>query len=190
MSARFGPTVLVGVLAAGLVSYAGSRTWVDVPVAAQERANLISSAPIGEVPLVGALGLVALACWGVLLVTRGKVRRALALLGVVAALGALVASVAGLGEVTDTAVAELARRGYADASVSLNLWGWVSPVFAVICAAVFVVAFRAAPTWPEMGRKYDRPTHTPAPEVEGAVVADTSNLDLWKSLDEGNDPTV
>lgn len=190
MSARFGPTVLVGVATAGLVSYAGSRTWVDIPVAAQTQASLISSAPIGEVPLVGALGLVALACWGVLLVTRGKVRRALALLGIVATVGAFAASVVGLGDVTDSAVKELASRGYADAQVSLNLWGWISPVFALIGAAVFWVAFKAAPEWPEMGKKYDRPQHAPAAEVDGAVVADTANLDLWKSLDQGHDPTA
>ena len=35
----------------------------------------------GEMPLAAALGLVVLACWGVVLVTRGRVRRAVAVLG-------------------------------------------------------------------------------------------------------------
>lgn len=189
---RFGPTVLVGTLSAALVAFAGSRSWVEIPEAAQRLSQVTGQATIGEVPLVGALGLVLLACWGVLLVTRGKVRRAVALLGVVTAVGALVASVVGLGDVGDSAVRELAKAGYADAEVPLNLWGWISPVFAVISAGLCWLAFTAAPRWPEMGRKYDAPRTRSSHDDTAAgssVVADTANLDLWKSLDEGHDPT-
>ena len=44
----------------------------------------------GHVPLAAALGLVALAGWGVLLVTRGRVRRAVAVLVAVVSAGVLV----------------------------------------------------------------------------------------------------
>ncbi len=52
-----------------------------------------------------------LACWGVVLVTRGRVRRAVAVLGVVAAAGALVAVVAAYSQVPDQLRDELAELG-------------------------------------------------------------------------------
>lgn len=185
-----GPTAMFGLATAGLVAYAGSRGWVDLPEAAVQQSSVTGEAPLGEVPLVGALGLVALAAWGVLLVSRGRVRRAIALLGAVALLGALAASMVGLADVTDATVASLAERGFAKAEVSMNLWAFISPVFALIGACVFVAAFRAAPQWAEMGGKYDAPTTGSKPAPSVGVVADTRNLDLWKSLDEGHDPTA
>ena len=46
-------------------------------------------------PLALSLSLVVLAAWGVLLVTRGAVRRALAVLALVAALGVVATVIAG-----------------------------------------------------------------------------------------------
>ena len=46
-----------------------------------------------------------------------------------------------------------------------------------------LAAVRLTPSWPEMGTRYDSPTGEVAPvEPEG-------NLELWKALDEGHDPT-
>ncbi len=39
--------------------------------------------------------------------------------------------------------------------------------------------------WPEMGSRYDAPGG-----AGDAAPEDPSSLDLWKSIDEGRDPTV
>jgi Tryptophan-associated transmembrane protein (Trp_oprn_chp) len=44
------------------------------------------------------------------------------------------------------------------------------------------------PDWPEMGTRYDAPGSAPPPPV--APPEEQSNLDLWKALDEGHDPTA
>jgi hypothetical protein len=43
--------------------------------------------------------------------------------------------------------------------------------------------------WPEMGRRYDAPNGAGASGTE-TPPEDASSLDLWKSIDEGRDPTV
>jgi hypothetical protein len=43
------------------------------------------------------------------------------------------------------------------------------------------------PAWPEMGSRYDAPG---AAEQETAPPEERSSLDLWRSLDEGQDPTA
>ncbi len=53
-----------------------------------------------------------------------------------------------------------------------------------------LAAVRLAPQWPEMGSRYDAPTSAAAAgAVVARPVAEQSNLDLWRSLDEGHDPT-
>ncbi len=54
--------------------------------------------------------------------------------------------------------------------------------------AATALAVRWVRHWPEMGSRYDAPgaaaeTAEPPPE-------DRSNLDLWKAMDEGRDPTA
>jgi hypothetical protein len=39
-----------------------------------------------------------------------------------------------------------------------------------------------------MGRRYDAPAA--APEAPAAPPEDQENLDLWKAMDDGRDPTV
>ena len=46
-------------------------------------------------------------------------------------------------------------------------------------------AVRYAPAWPEMGSRYEAPVGAPATTAEDA----DGNLDLWKAMDEGHDPT-
>src|SRR6478752_6964572 len=90
----FGPVVLLGLAAGGLTAVAGSQQVVDGEGSARTASSSLHLTFQGDLPLVTALGLVVLACWGVLLVTRGRVRRAVATLGTVAAAGAVVTVVA------------------------------------------------------------------------------------------------
>ena len=90
----FGPVVLLGLASGTLTAVAGEKPAVH---ASGQAATAVSSRLVSfdaHLPLVTALGLVVLACWGVLLVTRGRVRRAVAVLAAIAAVGAVVSVVA------------------------------------------------------------------------------------------------
>ena len=56
--------------------------------------------------------------------------------------------------------------------------------------ALSVVATLAAvllvPGWPEMGSRYDAPAAAP----QRARLPPETNIDIWKALDEGRDPTA
>ena len=121
-------------------------------------------------PLVTSLALVALAAWGVLLVTRRVVRRCAAVLALLASLGLLVASAAALGDL---------RATVEDALTQVGATGGV-----VLAAAAGLAVWRV-PGWPEMGSRYDSPTGEERP----APTEPETSLDLWKAMDEGHDPT-
>ncbi|WGL53892.1 Trp biosynthesis-associated membrane protein [Nocardioides sp. BP30] len=175
----FWPTVLLGAAGAGLAAYAGHRHWVGLshtdPFAAGQQAGLDS-------PATTALALVALAAWGVVLVTRRWVRRGVAVLAGAAAVAVL-----------PTVVTTRHHLLTSNAGAHADAWPWVALVAALVSAAMAVVAVRMAPQWPEMGAKYDAPTGarsaTATPAAERTPLEEQSSLDLWKSLDEGHDPT-
>jgi Tryptophan-associated transmembrane protein (Trp_oprn_chp) len=186
----FGPVVLLGLASAGLAALAGSRAWADFEIlddsAAGEGAYSstisISLNALPEAPLVAALAFVVLASWGVLLVTRGRVRRGVAVLAVLASAGMLVAAVVAfvttLGSLRDT-FAEL----QVPVEVQRTVWPWVGVAASLVSVVVAVLAWRLVPSWPEMGSRYDAPGSTPPPREE-------TSLDLWRALDHGRDPTL
>ena len=57
-----------------------------------------------------------------------------------------------------------------------------------------VLALRLVRTWPEMGSRYDAPTGARGSDSTGPAEArtdhPTENIDIWKALDEGRDPTA
>jgi uncharacterized membrane protein (TIGR02234 family) len=183
----FGPVVLLGLAAGALTAIAGNKQLVDGDGKAETATNSLHFSFQGDLPLVTALGLVVLACWGVLLVTRGRVRRAVATLGTVAAAGAVVTVVAAYPQVIDDLRDELAQVGITDASLHHTPWYWLALVGAVLSVVAGVLAVRWAPQWPEMGSRYDAPGAQPEPA--SVPPEDQSSLDLWKALDEGKDPT-
>jgi uncharacterized membrane protein (TIGR02234 family) len=186
----FGPVVLLGLASAGLAALAGSRAWADFEIlddsAAGEGAYSstisISLNALPEAPLVAALAFVVLASWGVLLVTRGRVRRGVAVLAVLASAGMLVAAVVAfvttLGSLRDT-FAEL----QVPVEVHRTVWPWVGVAASLVSVVAAVLAWRLGPSWPEMGSRYDAPGSTPPPREE-------TSLDLWRALDHGRDPTL
>src|SRR6478735_3753007 len=92
----FGPVVLLGLASGALAAIAGNQRVVDGDGRSASRMSSLTLTFDGHLPLVTALALVVLACWGVVLVTRGRVRRAVAALGAVAAVGVVVAAAVGL----------------------------------------------------------------------------------------------
>lgn len=179
----FGPVVLLGLGAGGLTAIAGNN-----PVADADEQGAFAITYDAHLPLATALGLVVLACWGVVLVTRGRMRRGVAALGALASAGALAAVVAGWSQVPDQLREELAAVGVTDAAVTHTAWWWLALLGAVVSVAVTASAVLLAPAWPEMGTRYDAPTGAePAPR---AAPEEQTSLELWKAIDEGRDPTA
>lgn len=185
----FGPVVLVGLASAGALALAGNQPWATVASAdaTTQAALAVTASGSGEVPLALALGLVVLATWGVLLVTRRTTRRLVATLGAIASAGAVATVVIGRGQVSADLTDALTQAGAADsAGVDFTVWFWFAGVAAVISVAATVLALRNVAGWPEMSSRYDAPTAAPTEPTD----AEQQNLDLWKSLDEGRDPTL
>lgn len=201
----FGPVVLAGLVGATLAAVAGGKPWVSGRSGAfdtsaddnQAMVSTLSANGAGESPLALALALVVLACWGVVLVTRGRFRRAVAVLALVAALGMLAATVEGYWSLPSKLGDALQELSGTD-TVSTSFTGWYAAalVAAVICVATTLAAVRLVPSWPEMGSKYDAPAGPRDPaDASGAAAGGSGdvpaeNIDIWKALDEGRDPTA
>ncbi|WP_370247516.1 Trp biosynthesis-associated membrane protein [Nocardioides sp.] len=187
-----GPVLLVGVAGGIAAAVAGNRAWVSPDDSGAERASDIALASLraaGEAtaPPVTALALVVLASWGVVLVARGRWRRAVAGLGLLAALGTLGFAIA----VWAVAEDELRRDlPLSDVGVSHTAWSYVGVLGAIATVGASFVAVRAVPDWPEMGSRYDSPTGGGAVAVTASGDSDQRNLDLWRALDAGHDPTA
>ncbi|MGN6577306.1 MAG: Trp biosynthesis-associated membrane protein [Nocardioides sp.] len=180
----FGRTVLAGLGGAALASVSAGRDWAVATGANAGVRVHASVAGSDAAPLVLALALVTLAAWGVVLVLRGRARQVVAVVGLAAAVGSLVALIDAFDAAQDAAVAALlARGGAGDAVVtSLTGWYWASGVGALLTALALVVAVRRARTWPALGSRYD------APGARAAAPA--SDQDMWRALDQGHDPTA
>jgi len=181
----FGPVVLGGLATAALTSVCSGKAWFSAAI----DYKLVAGAPEPEtradMPLALALSLVVLAGWGVLLVTRGVVRRVVATVAVLAALGVVACLVAAPFTLPDRIRDQLPGS---DAGVSITPTGWylTAAVAGVLSAGILVVAWALVPRWPSMSTRYDAPGSR---SVGDAVPEDASDTELWKALDEGRDPT-
>jgi uncharacterized membrane protein (TIGR02234 family) len=184
----FGPVVALGLASAGLGAYAASKPWVAG--AGAESAPGVSTMTWGEVsssPLGTALAFVVLACWGVLLVTRGRFRRGIAGLSVLAALGYVAAVAWAPFSLPEHLVEQVrVRTGSVLDETALTGWFWLAVVAALLVLVSTVLGLRLVRTWPEMGSRYD----APAGPREAATGQPTENIDIWKALDDGRDPTA
>jgi len=196
----FGPVVALGLASAALGAWAGSKPWVageglDSTVASSVAVATTAFGEIASSPLATALAFVVMACWGVLLVTRGRFRRAVAVLGVLAGLGYAATVAWAPFSLPEHLVEQVRRRtGTTLEDTSLSGWYWLAVVAALLVVASTVLALRLVPTWPEMGSRYDSPTGArsgaAADPAERPADRPTENIDLWKALDEGRDPTA
>lgn len=193
----FGPVVLVGLAAAALAAVAGSRPWVAGESGGVDSSSgaamgsPLSMDSVAESPLAAALALVVLACWGVVLVTRGRFRRAIAVLALVAAVGLAAATVEAYFNLPDALASSLLEVSGTDTvSTRLTAWYAVALVAAVVNVAATVAAVRFVRDWPEMGTTYDAPAGTRTTTDAATGEPQTENIDIWKALDEGRDPTA
>ncbi|WP_182920410.1 Trp biosynthesis-associated membrane protein [Nocardioides cavernaquae] len=192
----FGPLVLVGLGSAALASVAASKAWTTTatPGGAPLPIAIPDHGLDRQSPLAASLALVVLAAWGVLLVTRGWVRRVLAGVALLAAGGVVATTVEARSSLPDAVARDLADLGLqgkdllrAQSGTTMTGWWIAALVAGVICVLATSAALRFVRDWPEMGTRYDAPTGAPAPLP---APEDRSSIDLWKSLDAGQDPTL
>ena len=192
----FAPVVLLGLAAGTLTAVAGTRPGVDV--VGDPGSGVTASVGLGgpeaayDLPLVTSLALVALAAWGVVLVTRGRVRRVVVAVSLLGSLGALVAALAAWGSLPDELRTALEQVGAGDTDVTRTGWYAAAVVGSLLLVLASGAALRLVPHWPEMGSRYDAPTGQAAgarPAAPTRPVEELSGLDLWRAIDEGHDPT-
>jgi uncharacterized membrane protein (TIGR02234 family) len=200
----FGPVVLLGLGAAALAAVAGTRTWTDVEAPGGDCSAAVPPGVVWadferDAPLAAAVALVLLAAWGVVLVTRGRVRRAMALVGTLAAAGYVAVAVAAPGSLKEASrdaaqdrIGDLGNGCHAASVWMNNDWWLVALVAGPLAVLAGVLAVWLAPHWPEMGSRYDAPSGAAAGAGGSAKggVDELSNIDIWKSLDAGQDPTL
>jgi len=179
----FGGTLLLGLAGGALAAVAGTREWAQ---ASGDAAGIKVRGVVDgseTAPLVATLALVALAAWGVVLVVRGRIRRVVAALGILACAGALASVVDAFDDAHADAVTAVVGRGATADPVSASLTGWyyAAGIGATASLLAFGVAIVRVPRWPAMGSKYDAP----------AACAETpaTDEDMWRALDQGRDPT-
>ncbi|WP_432478703.1 Trp biosynthesis-associated membrane protein [Nocardioides sp. GXQ0305] len=184
----FVPVLGAGVAAAILAAVAGSRPWVRVaePDSSSAALAAVGLDGVGEMALAATLSLVVLAAWGVLLVTRGRVRRVVAGLGLVGSLGLCAVTWTGWSQLPDS-VSEQLSPGAGSIGTEMTGWFWAAAVAALVSVATTALAVAWCPAWPEMGSRYDAPG---AAQDDDVPLEERTNLDLWKQLDEGRDPTA
>jgi hypothetical protein len=182
----FGPVVLLGLAAGTLVTVASTKRWAEPETSSHPGAAAATMLDTGgQMPLATTLGLVVLAAWGVLLVTKGRFRRAVSLLALAAATGTLATVVSGYWLLPDTVAHEELGVGS-----DFTSWYPAAVVGAVLSVIATALAVRWVGHWPEMGSRYDAPGAGEGPPAGvAAPPEEQSNLDLWKAMDEGRDPT-
>jgi len=178
----FGPAVLVGLAGTGLSALAGSKPWASPD--GQAGSTLVDKTG-GHVPLAAALGLVGLAAWGVLLVTRGWVRRVVAVLVAASAAALVVTAVVGRSSALDSARKATVDLGRTPTGAHTTAWWYTGLVAALLALAAAALAVRHVSSWPEMGSRYDAPTA----RAEVDDPAQMEEVDLWRAIDQGRDPT-
>jgi hypothetical protein len=121
-------------------------------------------------------------------VTRGRVRRAIAVLGLLAALGVLACVLTGALHMTGDLQDAVRQSPHTGAAVSAARtgWLWAAGLGALLSTLATAAATLWAPAWPAMSQKYDAPGGAPDKPV---APESADSLDLWKSMDEGHDPT-
>lgn len=179
----YAATVLTGLSGAVLAAVAGKATWAEAT--GQSAGISVHAAVDGSdaAPLATALALVALAAWGVVLVSRGTLRRFVAGAGALATAGVLAAVVDGWTSTQTAALEALSAQQMTGDVVetSMTAWYYLTGVGGVLTLAGFAVAVVLSPRWPAMGSRYD----APAAQAEQSV----TEQDMWRALDQGHDPT-
>jgi uncharacterized membrane protein (TIGR02234 family) len=180
----FAPTVVIGLATAALTSVASAKPWFSAAIDYKLMAGVRDPDKSADMPLALALSLVVLAGWGAVLVSRGRPRRAVLAIALLAAVGVLGCVAAAPFTLPDD-VRDRLLPGSGNVSVNATGWYVAAAVAGVLSLASLVAAWLRLPSWPTMSTRYDAPA-TRDGDAAKEVRTDT---DLWKALDEGHDPT-
>jgi hypothetical protein len=181
---RFAPVVLLGAASAAVLAVTGARDWFVVNPDGKILLGVTDADRSADMPLALALALVLLAAWGVVLVTRSRARRLVLVVAGMATLGVGACLVRAPFVLPDQIRTGLAYDGPTNADPKLAYV--VACVALPLALAAIAAGWRYVPRWPEMSSRYDAPT---ARSTEQEPAAELADLELWKALDEGRDPT-
>ena len=186
----FGPTVVLGLAGSALATVAATQPWAEATTRSPGL-RTVTADGTDVAPGVLPLALVALAAWGTVLVLRRRGRRVVAVIGLLAAVVAGASALLLAPTSADVAARLLGGATEASAvSTDPSVWPFVAALGSALATAAFVVAFLAAPRWPEMSARYDAPGASQEEPGEGREPEAMSDTELWKALDEGHDPTL
>jgi uncharacterized membrane protein (TIGR02234 family) len=186
----YAPVVLTTLAVGGVAFFAAGRTWAETEVQAEGlAAATVSVSGSDAQPLVSALALVVVTTALAILAAGPRLRRVIgALTMLVAVAGILAVPRSGGGRLTDalTSAAE-ASPAYTGpdsiGDISYEPWYLVTIAAFVVALLLGAVTFRLGPRWPTMSTRYDAPTSRPQKEIR-------TDTDLWKAMDDGQDPTA
>jgi uncharacterized membrane protein (TIGR02234 family) len=189
----YGATVVVGLAASGACAASVAQPWARATATVAGLPTVEASVDGADVaPVAAALAVVCLAGFGAVLATRGWLRRAL---GVVIAGCAIAVLVIAVVAPSSAALLEdgLAAKGWAGGAYdhSVTLWRLIAAVAAAIAALCGAVIARYGGLWATMGSRYDSPARSGA--ARSSVGADGEQLSetaMWRTLDDGGDPTT
>lgn len=178
---------VLAVCGAGLAMGGSGRPWAVGTVTAGGVSLPVSAPGNALVPVVPALGLVALLAPVAVWVTRGYGRLfgGLLLVAVGLTIGTVTALVAadpgpGLALAAGPAVGQVEA---VPVGVAVTGWPWVAVAGAVLVAAAGMLVLLRGRHWPTISTRYQR-TGRSAP-----VAAADRPDQLWSALDRGEDPT-
>jgi uncharacterized membrane protein (TIGR02234 family) len=183
-------TLVLGLISAGAVAVGVSKPWVTATATVTGLPVISASVDGADVaPLAGALGFVLLAALGAVVATRGRLRRGLGLLIVVAAAVVLAAAVHP-GDTQRGIEQALSAKGWSGGPYRTGVGWWrvLTAVGGCGCLLAGALVARFGASWASMGARYDAPGSTSA-TVAGDLPAAPTETDLWRSIDSGHDPT-
>lgn len=186
----YAPVVLATLAAGGLAFVAVGRTWAHAELRPQGLASATVSVSGSDAqPLVSALAVVVVAAALAILAAGPRMRRVIGALTAVVSVVAIVLVPRSGTSALDDAVRSAAEKSPAYTGpaslgdITYAAWPLLAIAAFVLAAALGVVTIRFAGAWPTMSSRYDAPSaRRPA--------AGTSDTDMWKAMDRGDDPTA
>ncbi|MRK02133.1 hypothetical protein GEV27_11425 [Aeromicrobium sp. S22] len=186
----YGPVVLVTLAAGGLAFFAAARTWADAKLSSEGLPpSTVGVSGTDAEPLVSALALVVVTAALAVLAAGPRLRRVVGALTMLVSVLAVVVAPPSGSDALDRALRKAAEESpsftgpESIGDISSTPWYAVTVLAFVVAFLLGAATIRWAGAWPTMGRRYE------APAARAAGTEEVSDSDMWKAMDEGQDPT-